>query len=255
MDVHAADRHDGLIGRERLDVDFAACVAVERVANGRADRFQIELIDAVADLLVAGEADSHRAVSNLGVFNEPGGGFHDDGHPGLVVGAKQGRAVGGDQRSAAERFQFGIVGHADHAARIAGQHDVAARVALNHLRPDVGPAGLRRSVQMRTQGDGWSRPPFSTGWNGRQHDAMLVLPGVGNAEGQKFLDQQPPQRELAGGAWIALGVGLGGCIDLDVSQESLQKAVSIHVGIAPNERLYCTAKLPPPIFPETAPFW
>ena len=54
---------------------------------------------------------------------------------------------------------------------------------------------------------------------------MLVLPGVGNAQGQKLLDQQPPQFQLAGRTGIALGIGLGGRVDLDVTQETLQKTV------------------------------
>ena len=69
VDVHAVDGDNRQVGRKRLDVDLAAAVAVERVANRRADLLQIELIDAVADLLVAGEADSHRAMRNLGMLD------------------------------------------------------------------------------------------------------------------------------------------------------------------------------------------
>ena len=84
-----SDRHHGLVGRERLDVDLAAGVAVERVADRRADLIQFQMVHAVADLLVAGEADSHRAVRDFRVLDQPGGGLHDDGHAGLVVGAQQ----------------------------------------------------------------------------------------------------------------------------------------------------------------------
>ena len=66
--------------------------------------------------------------------------------PGLVVGAQQGRAVGGNQSSAAEQFQLGVVGHADHPGFVARQHDVAAGVALDHLRTDVRAGGFRRGV-------------------------------------------------------------------------------------------------------------
>ena len=62
MDVHAADGDHGQVGRKGLHVDLVAAVAVERVADRGADLGQVEVIDAAADLLVAGEADADRAV-------------------------------------------------------------------------------------------------------------------------------------------------------------------------------------------------
>ena len=60
MDVHAADGHFGQVGREGLHVDHVGPLAVERVAGHGADLRQIEMIDAAADLLVAGEAEPDR---------------------------------------------------------------------------------------------------------------------------------------------------------------------------------------------------
>ena len=59
------DRHHGQVGGERLAVDLAGAAAVERVADHGAELLQIDVIDAVADLLVAGEADADRAVRDL----------------------------------------------------------------------------------------------------------------------------------------------------------------------------------------------
>ena len=65
MDVDAARRDDRQVGGKRFDVDLACAAAVERVADDGAELLQIDVIDAVADLLVAGEADADRAVRDL----------------------------------------------------------------------------------------------------------------------------------------------------------------------------------------------
>ena len=59
------DRHRRQVGGERLAVDLAGAAAVERVGDVGAELLQVDVIDAVADLLVAGEADADRAVRNL----------------------------------------------------------------------------------------------------------------------------------------------------------------------------------------------
>ena len=60
MDVDARDRDDGQVRRKRFAFDLACAAAVERVADGGAELLQVEVIDAVADLLIAGEADADR---------------------------------------------------------------------------------------------------------------------------------------------------------------------------------------------------
>ena len=79
VDVDAADRHDGQVGGERLAVDLARAAAVERVADHGAEFLQIDVIDAVADLLVAGEADADRAVRHFRTGQQLRGRLHDDG--------------------------------------------------------------------------------------------------------------------------------------------------------------------------------
>ena len=108
MDVDAANCHCGQVGGEGFHVDQVAAHAVERIAGDGADFRQIEVIDAVADLLVAGEANSQRPMLDLRMFAEPIDGFHDDGHARLVVGPQQRSAVGGDQRPAAKSFSSGL---------------------------------------------------------------------------------------------------------------------------------------------------
>ena len=109
------------------------------------------------------------------MLHEPGGRFHDHGHAGLVVGAQQRGAVGGDQGPADQVLQFRVVGHANHPARVARQHQVAAPIIADHLRLDALAGGFRRSVQVGTEGDGRAAAA-AVARHGGQHDPVLVLP-------------------------------------------------------------------------------
>jgi hypothetical protein len=62
---------------------------------------------------------------------------------------------------------------------------------------------------------------------------MLILSGVGDAEGLKLSGQQPSQLQLAGRTGVVFAIGLGGGVDLYVTQETLQKAMFVHVVAAP----------------------
>ena len=79
MDVDAGDLDHGEVGGERFHVDLADAAAVQGVADHGAELLQVDVIDAVADLLIAGEADADRAVRNFGLGHQLSGGLHDDG--------------------------------------------------------------------------------------------------------------------------------------------------------------------------------
>ena len=59
---------------------------------------------------------------------------HDLGNAGLVVGAEQCRAIGGDQIVADLVAQRRMLGNTDDLLRIAGQLDIAAGIGADHLR-------------------------------------------------------------------------------------------------------------------------
>ena len=101
MDVHAADRHHGQVGREGLDVDRVGPLAVERVA-GRRRRARSRSSWSTPRPISSSQVKQIRTgpVRDLGMLDEPGGRLHDHGHARLVVGAQQRRAVGGDERAA-----------------------------------------------------------------------------------------------------------------------------------------------------------
>ena len=163
MDVHAADDHLGHVGREGLNVDQVAPLAVERVAGHGADGRRVEVVHAAADLLVAGETQPQRPVAEPRMFPEPGGHLHEDGHARLVVGPQQRRAVAGNQGPPLEAVQLGVLRTADHPRGVAGKDDVAARIALDHLRIDPRAAGFRRGVQVGAKGNDGGEPLPSPG--------------------------------------------------------------------------------------------
>src|SRR5205823_14008446 len=104
--ITTANAHERLVGGKGLRFDLSLSHSVERVADDGADLFRMSMIDAVADLLVAGEDNADRPVWNLWVLQQVRRRLHDDGHAGLVVGAEKCRPVGGDQRLADARQQI-----------------------------------------------------------------------------------------------------------------------------------------------------
>ena len=78
------------------------------------------MIDAVADLLVAGEADADRAVRNLRMGRQVRRRFHDDGNARLVIGAEKCGAAGGDDVVAFATFQVGMFAGEDDLMGIVG---------------------------------------------------------------------------------------------------------------------------------------
>ena len=82
MDVALPARH----------VSFS--VAIERVRANSVESLEVDMIDAVSDFFVARETQSNRAVGDLGVGHQMGGGRHDHGDSGFVVGPQKRCAVG-----------------------------------------------------------------------------------------------------------------------------------------------------------------
>ncbi len=98
---------------------MAGALAVHRVGEIGAELFQVDLVDAAADLLVRREQDFDRAVLDLGMVEQELRGVHDLGDAGLVVGAEQRGAVGRDDVVADLVGQRRVLGGADDLRGIA----------------------------------------------------------------------------------------------------------------------------------------
>ena len=96
VDADAGEGDLQLDGREGLVLDLADDRAVDRVGEVGAEALEVEVVGAVADLLVDGEADPRVRARELGPRGEVGDRGHDRGDAGLVVRAEQRRPVRGD---------------------------------------------------------------------------------------------------------------------------------------------------------------
>ena len=218
----AADRDVDLRRVERLGLDLAGRGAVERVGELGAEALEVEVVGAAGDLLVDREADANRRVRLARIPLQVCDRGHDLGHAGLVVGPEQGRAVGGDEIVPDLPLQQGQLLRIEHDARIAGQHDAAAVVALVHLRVDAGAGHVRRRVDMRDQPDRRRRLDAVE----RAVDvAVLVEPDVVEPDLLQLVAQHPREVELLLGRGRAVDAGLRLGVDADVAQEALEDVV------------------------------
>ena len=153
MGADALDGDGGAVGGKRLVLDIPGGFAVHRIGEVGAELFQIDLVDAAADLFVGREQDLDRAVLDLRIVDQEICGIHDLGEAGLVVGAEQRGAVGRDDVVADLVGQRGLLGGADHLCWIRRQHDIAATVIPHDLRLDVLARAIRRGVHVRAEAD------------------------------------------------------------------------------------------------------
>ena len=191
MGADAFDGDGGAVGRKRLVLDIPRGFAVHRVGEIGAELFQVDLVDAAADLLVGREQDLDRAVLDLRVLNQELRRIHDLGEAGLVVGAQQRGAIGRDDVVADLVGERGMIGGADHLGRVGRQHDVAAAIIPHDLRLDVLAGAIGRSVHMRAEAD---HRHFFVGIrrDGRVDIAVFVEMGVAQSP-------SPAIRQQAGG--------------------------------------------------------
>jgi hypothetical protein len=206
--VDAVDGDRDLLGRERLVLQLAEVRAVERVGADGAEALDVEQRRALADLLVGREAHAQRGAREFRVRGQMGDGGHDLGHAGLVVGAEQRVAAGGDDVVPRGRVHHRI------AAR---QPDRCAVVIAVHERLDARAGRVRARVHVGDQADHGT----VTGQR-RGHVAVLVQRGVGQARRAQLVHQQPREVELAGRARALHAVPARLRVDAHVAQEALE---------------------------------
>ena len=198
--------------------------AVHGVGEVGAELFQIDLVDAAADLLVGREQDLDGAVLDLRILDQELRGIHDLGETGLVVGAEQRGAVGGDDVVADLVGERRMLGGADHLRGVGRQHDVAAAIVPHDLRLDVLAGAVGRGVHMRAEAD--HRHLLVGIRRDRRVDiAVLVEMGVAESHRLQLRGQQAAEvlLLLGGRAGRRGRIGLG--VDHDIAQEALGDGV------------------------------
>ena len=199
---------------------MAGGLAIDGIGEFGAELFQVDLVDTTADLLVRREQKLDDAMGNGRIGHQPGGGGDDFSKAGLVVGAEQRRAVGGDDIIADLVGQRPVFGDADDLACIAWQHDVAALVIAQELRLDASAGEIGRRIHMRAEADDRNRLVDGRG-NGGVDIAVLVQMRILKADGQQFLDQQAGERLLLAGRGLAGRARIGLGVDHGITKEAV----------------------------------
>ena len=212
------------VGRKGLVLEGAGRLAVHGVGEVGPELFEIDLVDAAADLLVRREQDLDRAVPDVGIVDQDLRRRHDLGYARLVVGAQQRRAVGGDDVVADLVVQFRMLADLDDPLRIARQHDVAAGIVAHDLRLDVGAGEVGRGVHVRAEADDRHRL-VDIRRNGRVDIAVLVEMRVSEPHGQQFADQHAAEILLLVGRGLRLRLRVRLGVDDDIAKETIGHGV------------------------------
>ena len=216
--------HQGLGGVERLVVELAQRLAVDRVAPGRAKLLEVEKGGSVANLLVGNKGQLERGVRDARVCDETSRQRADLGHAGLVICPKECRPVGAHDVLAHEAGKVRhLLGHGlDGLAVHNTGHQVAALV-VHHVRAHAQRGSVDGGVEVRAQAERGQPFGASRGGNGAQHVGVLVDAHVLAAHGRKLVSQKTCHAvlERARGHFL-LVVRIGWRVNLHVAQEALK---------------------------------
>ena len=218
VDAETVNGHNSRGGVEVLIADLAGVLAVDGVGVGGAEALDIKQAGTLADLLVGGKADAQLAVGAL-LGNNALQHRHDLGHTGLVVGAQQGRAVGGDESLTLHLGQERELGGVQHSAG-GRQYNLAAVVVGVDLRVDVFAAGVIGGVHMGDEAQGLGALLSRSGGQRGVDVAVLVHMGIGQAQVLQLLHQLVGQVKLTHRAGMGAALGVRGRPDLDILQKT-----------------------------------
>ena len=224
MHHHATHAHQGLGGVERLVVELAQRLAVNRIAPGRAELLKVEQSRAMANLLVRNKGQFERGVQDARVLEETSRQRADLCNAGLVVRTEERRAVGAHDVLAhkAREIRHLLGRGLDDLAVNDARHEVAALVA-HHVRAHAQGGGVGRGVKVRAQAEGREVLGASGGRNGAQHVGVLSHAHVLAAHSRKLVCQKAGHAVLQRArGHLLLVVRVGGGINLHVAQEALE---------------------------------
>jgi len=206
MHGEAMDGHGGSSGVEVLVFHGTGIAAVHSIGKVGTKAGNVKQAGTLADLLVRGKGDAQLAVGQA-LFQHGLHGGHDLGHTGLVIGAQQGGAVGGDQGLALHRGQEGESGNLHHHAG-GGQGHVAAVVVLVQDGVHVLAAGIGGGVHVGDEAQCGLVLAAGSGRQAAVDVAVLVHTGILHAQSLELLHQLVGQVKFPGGGRVRTGFGI-----------------------------------------------
>ena len=154
MHAYSLDVNLGTCSVEVLIFQVAQVATVHGVSPVATKLLHVEVMGSHADLLVRIEAHTDVAMLDFVVVAQVAHRLYNLGDARLVVGAKQGSAVGHDDVLALVSFQLREFLYARDDAR--AQLDVFAVIILDDASLDVLSAGIRRCIHVGDKSDGRS---------------------------------------------------------------------------------------------------
>ena len=202
--VAALDVDLGAGSVEVLKLQLAYLAAVHGIAEIGPETGDVELDHAAADFFVGREADADLAVLELRMLHDVLHRVHNLGHAGLVVGAQQGGAVGGDEGLAHVVQHLGELRGLERQAGHALQGNLAAVVVLNDLRLHIGARSVRGGIHMGDEAHG-RHILVQIGRDAGHHVPELIQRHL-HAQGLEFVFQHLEQVPLLGSRRLGFGL-------------------------------------------------
>ena len=176
---HALDIDDGLGGIERLVVELAERLAVDRVAPLRTELLEVEKRCTVSDLLIRHEGNLERRMRKLRMLAETFQKRADLGHACFVVGREECTSVGADDVLAHKLLE---IGHLRRRRLDACPVHDACNERTSLVVHDMGMDVLRRRIGRRVDMGAEAKCRKVLGTcrrrEARRHIGMLVLLGI-----------------------------------------------------------------------------
>ncbi len=219
MHVSALDGHVALRGIKSLIFQFTDLAAVHGVGKIGAEFRDIKKIHSPACFFVGRESHPHLAVRVLGIFEQVFHGGYNRRHPGLVIRAKQGGTVRGDEFLPFVFLQFREHARAHHQPALQVQNHITAIVGGDDLRIDAFAPHVLRGVHMGDQPD-HGQILLKGRRQGGCHVTVLVQRDLLQPHDLHFIDQPPGELQLPPGAGEFLRVGLRLGIHLHVFKKT-----------------------------------
>ena len=188
-----------------------------------AEALDVELVGALAYLLVGVEGYAHGAVFHLGMLLHVLHGAHNLGYAGLVVGAEQCRAVGHDEVLALVVEQLGELFGREHDAELVVEGDGAAVVVAHDAGLHMLVAHVGRRVEVGYETDCGHMVVGDVAGQRGHKVAVLVEGDVAEAHLLEFVAKMACEHHLArrGGCHIGEFVALR--VELHIVEESVNK--------------------------------
>ena len=120
---------------EVLILQLTLTAAVNGEGEVRTEGLYIEVVHALADLFVRGEADADTPVGELGMLEDVAYRLHDLGDTRLVIRSEERRPISRDERMLKDLQQLGELLYREHG--IITEGDGRTIVVLDDLRADT----------------------------------------------------------------------------------------------------------------------